>query len=358
MKKLLFALNLLLIIGISASAAGRNDSYSKETVSTDSLVKLGLYHKAGNPALAERYFSTAANQGNPRGTMELGVLYVFNPQFSAKTQEGLKLLEAASKAGYAEANDYLGLYCFQNKDYGRAKAYFDSSNADHQGFAYTALGGMYLEGKGVPESGTKARENYSQAAMKGYPRGMTLYANLLGTKNGGSLSYPDAFFWHYNAGELGENYSRVMLFRPRLPQQPVTGEVAKDAQEALGWIEKVHSGMKFQNLPIYKEGFLKGLKDREKAAEAGDDWSRFYLGSMNYNGDFLNQNYARAIHYYEPISRNGKLPATVLALVNQRLADMYSNGKGTKVDPAKAARYTRLAAQNGSLSAYKALESR
>ncbi len=77
---------------------------------------------------------------------------------------------------------------------------------------------------------------------------------------------------------------------------------------------------------------------------------------MNYIGDFLNQNYTQAIKYYEPIAKNGKLPRNVLAIVNERLARMYSQGKGTKADVTKAARYARAAARYGSLSAYKTVE--
>ena len=314
MKRLLLALNLLLIFAISASAKG--------TISADSTINLALAQKATNPALAEKYLRPLATEANPRAMMELGVLYVFTPQYSAQSAEGLKLLESAAKAGYTEANDYLGLYYFQHKDYAKAKRYFDARPNDHQGFAYAALGSMYLEGKGVRENGTKARENFHQAALKGYSRGMSLYANLLGTKNGGSLNYPDAFFWHYIAGELGENYSRVMLFRPMFPEAPATDEVGQKSQQALAWIEKVHTGMNLKTQPIYKNGFLPGLKTTEKAAEAGDDWARFYLGSMNYNGDFLNQNLARAKYYYEPIVKNGKLPKPVLTLVNERLQKM------------------------------------
>ena len=107
---------------------------------------------------------------------------------------------------------------------------------------------------------------------------------------------------------------------------------------------------------LYKEGFLASLKAREKAAEQGDDWARFYLGSMNYNGEFLNQNYAQALRYYEPIAKDAKLPRAVLALVNERLATMYREGKGTKANPSKAAQYARTAAQYGSLPAYKIVE--
>ena len=377
MKKLFIALSLL-IFAISANASGRtnllsllngnsrqaknttvntsskqSDSnfesvrqlYAQGKISADSVINLGLHYKSANPKLAEPYLKLIAKDKNPQAMMELGSIYAFSPAFSNQLNEGLTLLEESAKSGYDGANDYLGLYYFQKQDYEKAKKNFDSRKAPHYGFAYAALGSMYLEGKGVAEDGKKARENYREAAIKGYSRGMSLYANLLGTKNGGSHNYPDAFFWHYNAGDLGENYSRVMLYRPRVPEKEANGEVARDAQLALQWIEAVHSGKSLKNEPIYKDGFIPGLKDCEKAAENGDDWARYYLGSMNYNGDFLNQNYARAVYYLEPISKNGKLPKPVLTLVNERLAEMYKDGKGVKADPQKAAHYAHLAAQ-------------
>lgn len=216
--------------------------YSEGKISADSVINIGLHLKTTNPELSARYLKLAADSGNPQAMMELGSIYVFSPEFSGQKEEGLNLLNDAVKNGYSGANDYLGLYYFQNKDYDKAKKYFDARKYDHYGFAYAALGSMYLEGNGVAEDGKKARENYRQAALKGYSRGMSLYANLLGTKNGGSLNYPDAFLWHYIAGDLGENYSRVMLYRPRIPEKEANGEVAKDAQVALQWIEMVHKG--------------------------------------------------------------------------------------------------------------------
>ncbi len=320
MKKLFIALSVT-VMALSAAAARQSDNVSEQAL------------------------KSAVSTGDPKAMMELGSLYVFNPNYEDQKQEGLALLESSAKKGYEESNDYLGLYYFENKDYEKAKKYFDSRKDDHYGFAYTALGSMYLEGKGVKEDGKKARESYNKAALKGYSRGMSLYASLLGTKNGGSLNYPDAFFWHYIAGDLGENYSRVMLYLPRIPEKEANGEVAKDAQLALQWIEAVHAGKSMKNEPLYKDGFLPGLKDFEKSAEAGDDWARYYLGSMNYNGDFLNQNFARAIYYYEPISKNSKLPKTILSVVNKRLAEMYRDGKGTAVNKTKAAYYSSLADQ-------------
>ncbi len=330
-------------------------NYTTGKISADSVVSLAVYHKPYSPAAAERCLKLVSDS-SPRAMAELGVLYAFSPEYASHADEGVSLLQAAAKAGYNEANSYLGLYYFNHKDYAKAKSYFDACRPLNDGFGYTALGSMYLEGYGVAEDYAKARDNYRQAAMLGYPRGAALYGFNLRTKTGGAISYPDSFFWLYIASDLGDDAARTTLYLPRRNENRGDSEVASKAMTALEMIEAAQTGKKIQNEPIYKDGFLPGLRACEQAANAGDDWARFYLGSMNYNGDFLNQNFARAIMYYEPIARNAKLPRNVLALVNERLAQMYTQGNGTEVNKAKAESYYRNAAALGNLTAYKHVE--
>lgn len=369
MKKIATLLSLLLI-AVFASAAGHKDDqrksdaiyesvrqhYAHGHISADSVAGIALYHKVWSPALAERCLKLSAADGNLRSITELGVIYAFSPEFASRQADGIKLLEAAATHGYKEANEYLGLYYFNHGDYAKAGSYFDAGAPLKNGFAYTALGSMYLDGNGVAQNSAKARENYRQGALKGYPRGEAIYGFNMRTKTGGAIDYPESFFWLYISGDLGEDAARTTLYLPRRNHNVPTTETGKKAQTALEFIEMAQSGKSLKNDPLYKDGFLVGLKAQERAAEQGDDWARFYLGSMNYNGDFLNQNYAQTLRYYEPIAQNGKLPRTVLALVNERLAQMYREGKGTKANTSKADYYLRKAAQNGSLTAYKSVE--
>lgn len=369
MKKIATLLSLF-FIAVSVSAAGHKDAqrkadsiyesvrqqYAQGRISGDSVAGISVYHKVWSPALAERCLKLAAADGNLRSVVELGVIYAFSPEFSSRQADGIKLLEVAATHGYKEANEYLGLYYFNHGDYARAKSYFDAGAPLKNGFAYTALGSMYLDGNGVSADPAKVRDNFRQAALKGYPRGEALYGFNLRTTTGGAIDYPESFFWLYIGGDLGDDAARTTLYLPRRNNDVPTTEVGKKAQTALTFIEAAQSGKSLKNEPIYKDGFLKGLKAKELAAEQGDDWARFYLGSMNFNGDFLNQNYKQALRYYEPIAQNGKLPRTALALVNQRLAQIYREGKGTKANASKADYYTRKAAQYGSLSAYKSVE--
>ncbi|MDE6653693.1 MAG: hypothetical protein K2K37_04825 [Muribaculaceae bacterium] len=334
------------------------EQYAQGKISADSVINLALYHKVWSPATAEKCLKLVADR-NPRAEMELGVIYAFSPEYTRQASDGVKLLQEVAKSGgevSRDANCYLGLYYFNHREYDKAKACFDACRPIPYGFGDTALGSMYMEGKGVKEDVAKARECYHQAALKGYARGASLYGFNLRATGGGPVSYPDSFFWLYIAGDLGDDAARTTLYLPRRNENRGDSETAQKANEALTYIEMAQKGKNLKNEPIYKDGFLPSLKAREQAAERGDDWARFYLGSMNYNGDFLNQNYAQAIRYYEPISRDAKLPRTVLALVNERLARMYRDGLGTKADAVKADRYARLAAKYGSLSAYRAVE--
>lgn len=332
------------------------DLYTTGRISADSVISLVLYHKTASPEVAESCLKIAASDNNLRGVTELGALYALTPQFSSRASDGVKLLQAAANAGDKDANAYLGLFAYNHNDFKKAKIYFDTCNPADYGFASTALGGMYLQGKGVKTDVPKARELFHNAALKGYARGASLYGHNLRASGGGPINYPEAFFWLYIAGDLGDDTAQATLGRQLNGESFGEGETAEDGELALYWISTVNSMQNMKNEPIYKDGFLPGLKDKEEAADKGDDWARFYLGSMNFNGDYLNRNYSQAIKYYEPIAHNAKLPATVLALVNSRLAYMYKNGKGTRADASKGAKFAKAAANYGSIGGYKMTE--
>ena len=123
--------------------------YAQGKISADSVINLALYHKVWSRDVAARCLKLVADDRNPRAETELGVIYVFTPGDTSHADEGLKLLQAAAQAGYNQANGYLGYYYFQNKDYARAKSYFDALHPMTQGIEYAALGSVYLQGDGV-----------------------------------------------------------------------------------------------------------------------------------------------------------------------------------------------------------------
>ncbi len=77
---------------------------------------------------------------------------------------------------------------------------------------------------------------------------------------------------------------------------------------------------------------------------------------MSYNDEFLNHSGDFIRKCYEPIIASEKLPGSVLALVYERLGDIYRKGDGVKANSSKASEYTSKAAKLGSLEAYKIVE--
>lgn len=335
------------------------EQYNSGRISADSVVSLALYHKVWSPEVAERCLKLVAGPGNVPAMTELGALYTHYTtayRFPGKAAEGVKMLESAAQAGSTDAVDYLGVYYHLNNDFRRAKKYFDANGDKHNPVGLTIIGGMYEDGAGYGKDPVKACDYYRRAALMGDMSGASKYGYSLQRERFGAVNYPDAFVWLYIAGDLGDDAARTNLYLPRVGQQFGDAFHTMLAQKSFELVENGRKGMSITGDPLYREGFLKGLRDREQAAEQGDDWSRYYLGSMNYNGDFLNQNYQQALHYYEPIIKNGKLPRPLMAVVYERVAEMYRDGKGVKADASKADHYARMAARYGSLAAYKTVE--
>lgn len=351
----------------SKTAAGNNadkifesikSQYSRKQISADSVVSLALYHKQAMPKAAERALLLAAESGNPRAMMELGNLYTFHRDYkSTKKADGVALLQKARAAGMKDANAYLGKYYYQSDDKATARKYMEAALPSTLGFVYSTIGEMLDKGQGgYKKDFVKARENYRQAALLGDAIGADKYGHCLGQNRYGGVDYPASFFWLYISGDLGENAARMELFLPRVKKEYDNEAIARLNEAADKMVEDWHKGQSITDQPVYREGFLAGAREEQNKAEHGNPWACYYLGSMFYNGDFLNQNYAYAINFLEPITVHDRLPAPLLANVYQRLADMYSNGKGTKADKAKAEKYLRSAAKYGSQTAYKTVE--
>lgn len=335
-------------------------AYAQGKLTADGVVDKALYHKVWSPEVAERCLRLVSDKNN-RAKAELGLLYTNNKTaylFPGKEAEGVTLLESASRAGNKNAADYLGIYYNSQKNYDKARQYFEVSAPDNLPQALTVIGEMYAGGHGFKKDRSKAIEYYKRAANLGDKSGAAKCGSALQSQSYGKVNMPDAFFWSYIAGELGDDITRSNL------QLPLRGERFGDDQHTafilnsliLGDSWNSHYGKKIQLTPIYQEGFKAGLSGRDTKAENGDEWSLFYLGSMSYNDEFLNRNDELVSKCYQPIIASGKLPKPALALVYERMADLYRQGKGVKADAAKAAEYDRKAANYGSLAAYKRVE--
>lgn len=334
--------------------------YSQGKLSADAVVDKALYHKVWSPELAEKCLRLVSDK-SARAKAELGSLYTYSKTaylFPNMTTEGVKLMEEAAKAGNKEANDYLGIYYNSQKKYDMARRYFEVAAPNNTPFALSVIGEMYEKGNGVKKDRAKAREYFRRAAMIGDANGATKYGLALQRQWYGDVNMPDAFVWTYLAGELGGDVARSNL------QLPLRGERFGDDKNTafvrnaltLGDAWNDQYGHKITAEPIYQEGYKAGLDARIKAADKGDEWSLFYLGSMSFNGEFLKRSDDFVRKCYEPIIATGNLPDKAMGLVYERMAEIYRNNNGVTPDKTKASEYARKAARLGNLTAYKLVE--
>ncbi len=335
-------------------------AYSQGKLSSEGVVEKALYHKVWSPELGARCLQLVADK-NYNAKAELGHLYTFYKTaylFPGKEAEGVSLLEAAAGNGNKKANDYLGIYYCGKNDYKKALKYFNAAGQNHIPYAITLIGGMYEDGNGVKKDRAKAREYYQRAASLGDADGAQKYGYALQRGWFGKVDMPDAFFWTYIGGDLGSDFARTNLLLPirgeRFGDDVHTAFIRNGMILTDAWNDQY--GEKLKAEPIYQQGYKVGLPLRTRAAESGDEWSLFYLGSMSYNDEFLNHSGDFIRKCYEPIIAGGKLPDSALALVYARLGDLYRKGDGVKANAAKASEYTTKAAKLGSLEAYKIVE--
>lgn len=335
-------------------------AYSQGNITADQVVEKALYHKVWSPVLAERCLRLVSDS-NPQAMAELGLLYTNYKTaylFPGKMNEGVALLEKSVQVGNKDAADYLGSYLNANKDNKRAVKYFNLATPYNNPSGLTVIGEMYEIGKGYKKNLPKAKECFRKAAMEGYAPAATKYGMSLQRKWYGDVDMPEAFKWIYIAGDLGNDAARSNLELPlrgeRFGDDTSTALMRKALAMGGTWNKKFKTDLKTS--PLYLEGFKTGLPKYEAAGEHGDDWTLFFLGSMSYNDEFLNRNDEFVIKCYAPIVSNKKLPKPAMALVYERLANIYREGRGVKADMAKAEKYDRLAAECGSLEAYKRVE--
>ncbi|MDE6223489.1 MAG: SEL1-like repeat protein [Muribaculaceae bacterium] len=335
-------------------------AYAAGRISADGVVIKAIYHKVWSPELAARCLRLVADK-NARAQAELGNLYTYYKTaylFPNKSAEGVRLLESAARSGNKDAADYLGIYYNSKKNYDMAMKYFAQASPDNNAQALTVMGEMYEKGHGYKKNLAKAQECYRRASAMGYAGGMSKYGLTLQRAWFGDVNMPDAFAWLYIAGDLGDDFARSNLMLPlrgeRFGDDTNTELTRRAFALTDAWNEKY--GKPIQQTPLYIEGFKAGLKGHERDAESGDPWALFYIAGMSYNNEFLNRDDNLVYKCYDVLGRSNSLSAPLMAVVYERLADIYRNGRGVKANRAKADEYARMAAERGSLAAYKQVE--
>jgi uncharacterized protein len=232
--------------------------------------------------------------------------------------------------------------------------------------AQNKLGGMYLEGKGVPQDYKEAVKWYRLAAEQGNAQAQVNLGEMYYDGLGVPKDYKEAFKWTKLAAEQGHPYAQHNLEGmyqqgQGVPQDDQDGSFdlfdGMDAMEKgnyktahrifLKLAKKGDAGVQFFLTLMYLkgEGVPQDYKEAAKwcrlAAEQGFPDAQLILGVMYRDGQGVPQDYKEAVKWYRLAAEQGNAKA------QSNLGEMYHQGQGVPQDYKEAAKWFRLAANQG-----------
>ena len=274
-----------------------------------------------NDKKAREWFAKAAAQDNPEGLYWHGL--VLNDSTNGNDhKEAVRAFERAAELGHSEACDMLG-DCYQKGDGVKedAKAAVDwFRKAAERGSAdgMFHLGKCHYHGNGVKENNTQAVKWFREAIEKGNVKAKTYLGNCYLYGHGVKESNNMALKLFLEAAEEGDTAAKTMV-----------GRCYNE-----GWGTEVN--------------YAKAAEWFQKAADQGDVQAQGYLGGLLLFGEGIEQDEQRGFRMIrsaaEALGDDEFQSAVGLCL---------ENGLGVAKDTSKAAKWYKLAADQGNEEAAK-----
>ena len=351
---------------------------------------LGLAcHEKGDYVQAAQYFRTAAELGLTTAQCRLALCYFEGEGVEQDLDMAFLWVERASEQGLESAAELLkllkaakdhpfdlGFACLATEDFVQAARFFRIAAAQGDAKAQFNLALFYQQGLGVEQNGSEAFHWYHEAAEQGVAEAQfnlaLCYQQGLGVEQNDS----EAVHWYHKAAEQGiaeaqfnlalcyqqgegveKNQSEAVHWYRAAAEQGYVGAqynlsvcyargegVERDLDMAITWAERAHE----QGYEAADKLLFNLRLEREKAkphfliaAERGDANAQFALALRYADGDGVEQNQSKAVHWYQKAAEQGHAKAQF------NLAVRYENGNGIERDQTKAVRWYLKAAQQG-----------
>lgn len=300
------------------------------------------------------FFRIAAEQGNAKAQFNLALCYSKGKGVEENQSEAARWYRAAAEQGYASAQFNLALCYSQGKgvEENQSEAARWYLKAAQQGNvdAQFNLALRYEKGNGVAQDLQEAARWYRAAVEQGDQKAAEALERLrkkeakdaffLGIACYEKSEYTQAVQHFHTAAELGvaeAQYNLAICYG--------RGEgVEKNLDTAIMWAERARE----QDYEDVKELLFILKLQREKAkphfliaAERGDANAQFALALRYADGDGVEQDQSKAVHWYQKAAEQGHAKAQF------NLAVRYENGNGIERDQTKAVRWYLKAAQQG-----------
>jgi uncharacterized protein len=158
----------------------------------------------------------------------------------ATYEEAAKELRKSAEAGDASARNALGLLYYEGKgvpqSYGQAKEWFEKAAKQGRAGAQVNLGTLYLHGDGAPQSAEMALFWYSLAAEQGDALAFAKLGLMSARGRGVSQDLIQAQMWYNLSAAHGEK--RAAEARDALAKQMTPGQIAEAERLAREWKPK------------------------------------------------------------------------------------------------------------------------
>ncbi|MCP0914096.1 MULTISPECIES: tetratricopeptide repeat protein [Legionella] len=289
-------------------------------------LKLGFMYEKGlggpvDMAMAQQWYTAAANQEQPVAQYLLGHLYQLGWLGKLPDYVEAKKWYGLAQSNYSPAAVALGfIHETVEDDYEQAFIDYEMAALQNDPNGQFNLGLIYEKGKGRAVDFEKARELYASAAEKNHSQAMTQLAGLFFNGQGGPRDQEQALYWYKKAAALGE----------------------REALYQLGLLSETGVALKLD--------FPEALQYYEQAADKGNAKAMLALARMYQYGLGVEKNNQQAAKFYE------KLAALNNPYAQYQLATFYYDGAAGERMPEKGKKLLLQAQENGSAQARKILQ--
>ncbi|MDV4150684.1 tetratricopeptide repeat protein [Clostridium sp. AL.422] len=276
-----------------------------------------------------------------------GELYYLGKNVEKDYYKAKSYFEKAAKEGNEHAASYLGLFFEKGyggeKDIDKSLYWYKKAALKGNIFAQYSLGFIYYEGELVEKNLDCAFKWYKEAAEKGFAPAQYALSYLYKNGEGCEQNNFKAYYWLEESADNDFEDAYYILGQSYLEGN----NIDTDYKKAFHYLSKGLSKNDKHCLESLGDMYYWGLyveEDKEKAFSLYDKSIEEGNASLYYKIGKLheeNENFEEALLNYYKGHGNGDVKCT------QRLGVMYLDGKGVNSDKVKGFEYIKTAAESG-----------
>ncbi|KAG2199583.1 hypothetical protein INT47_012183 [Mucor saturninus] len=284
-------------------------------------LEVGLCHLYGrgteqNSGQAVIWLTKAVNNdGNPAALYTLGLMHMQGLGIRKNSAVAFGYFMESAAQNYSEGQTQLGLYYLANKNFIKAREYFEKAALnDNNPAAQYHLGCLYSSGQGVKINHELAFHWFLKSAFQNFPDAQNSVGECYVKGVGTTRNYENSLFWFKESISVNENATGLYN---------------------LGLMYYYGRGVEVDYNYAFYNCFIKSAEKKHSDAEN-------QVGHCYRFGHGTPQDFVRAMHWYRISLKNNKN-----AFAQCSIGDMHLNGLGVNKDASLALSFFVKSAKQG-----------